>query len=140
MSLPAERWEGEFYPGSKTPVRDYARENYGPPPKTDDLGPPYMSDGTLDFWTIRTLAYLINRAPTTLRRWETNSDLPKTPWRKMNPNARTVNGEVRLYTRAMVEGLVRIAYEEGLIANPRRKLSVTKFRQRAAALFERISA
>jgi len=134
--LPAERYDGDFYPGSKTPVKDYTREKYGPPPETDLLpDPAVQADGT-DYWTLGALALLLERSVVTLRRWEVNGDLPRTPWRLA---ARTTHGMQRLYTRAMLEGLAKIAYEEGLIANTRRKLSTTNFRKRAHDLFKELT-
>lgn len=133
--LPAERYEGEFYPGSRTPVKDYTREKYGPPPDVDLLPAPAITDDGEEFWTLGSLAALLERSPVTLRRWEDNGDLPRTPYRL---SGATVHAHVRLYTRAMIEGLVKIAYEEGLIANTRRKLSTTSFRKRAHDLFKEL--
>lgn len=134
--LPNDRYDGEFYPGSKTPVKDYTRERYGPLPDPDLLGPPaFTSDGT-EFWLIGDLALLLDRSPVTLRRWEAKGDLPATPYRL---SGATVHAEARVYTRPMIEGLVKIAYEEGLLAHRQRKLSVTRFRERARTLFEEVT-
>lgn len=135
--LPEERYDGAFYPGSKTPVKDYLRQQYGPAPGEDLLPAPHVVSGGVCYWTLGTLALLLDRSMTTLRRWEANGDLPETPWRL---SARTRHGEVRLYTREMLTGLVKIAYEEGLLAHHQRKLSVTKFTRRAHDLFRELEA
>lgn len=130
MAVP-DRYEEAFYPGSKTPVRDYSREKYGEPPETE-LGEPIATEQGIPYYPVSELALLLNRAVGSLRRWEDHGDLPYA--RRSASDSK--NGAVRLYTRQELEGLAQIAYEEGLIANPRRKVSTTRFRERAAKLYE----
>jgi hypothetical protein len=75
-----------------------------------------------------------NRSPITLRKWETDGILPKSPYVK--PSS-TPNGRRRMYTRDMVEGLVEIAKTEGVLWPQKgNRLSETKFQQRAHSLFQ----
>lgn len=130
-----ERYEGRTYPGSSAPVRNYAQEKYGPPPEIE-FGKPAAIEFGISYWPISELAILLNRSTVTLRRWEANGDLPQT----RRSISASKHGAIRLYTAEELEGLLRIAHEEGLIANPRKKLSTTNFRDRAARFFEGLNA
>lgn len=85
-----------------------------------------------EFFTIGHLGAAINRAPGTIRYWESKRFFPKPSF--------TVNGadkykRRRLYTRAQIEGVIRIAQEEGLLNHSRRYLGQTRFTERCFELF-----
>ena len=67
----------------------------------------------VEYFTSGQLAQAIDRSPITMRAWEREGVLPKARFRTANRNAKKAK---RLYTRAQVEGVVRIAQEEGLMA------------------------
>ena len=104
-------------PGSKKPTvaslehkRERKRQAEEDPwdtnPKTFDLnGVP------TEFFDITALSIALKRAPTTLRRWETEGVIPKSTYYKGNDP----RGRRRLYTRAQIEGMQRIAREEGML-------------------------
>ena len=85
-------------------------------------------------FTIFALAQALERSVGVMRRWESLGYLPKAPYRQVST---TVNGRHRVYTRAHIEGLIKIASEEGLLG-PRQKktqVSTTRFPERARELF-----
>src|SRR5574341_103113 len=63
-----------------------------------------------EFFSIGQLGKALgNRSAVTLRKWEREGILPRSPYAK---RGKDVRGNRRMYTRAMVEGLVQIAKEE----------------------------
>lgn len=91
----------------------------------------------MEFFTIGQLGKALgNRSSNTLRAWEREGIIPRSPYVK--PSA-TVNGRRRMYSRAMVEGLVKIAREEGILFPDKgKRLSDTKFTVRAVELFNEL--
>jgi DNA-binding transcriptional MerR regulator len=91
----------------------------------------------LEFFSIGQLGKALgNRSAVTLRKWEREGILPKSPYTKPSDDPR---GRRRMYTRAMVEGLVKIAKEEGVwLPDKGRRLSETMFKTKAVALFKRL--
>jgi hypothetical protein len=83
-----------------------------------------------EYFEIRILARALRRKSTTMRTWTTNGWLPKARYR--------LHGR-RLYTQAQIEGLVRIADEEGLLHDKRRNPASTHFPQRARELFAQLA-
>jgi hypothetical protein len=88
-----------------------------------------------EFFSIGQLGKALgNRSAVTLRKWEKDGILPKSPYMKPSDDPR---GRRRMYTRAMVEGLVKIAKEEGVwLPDKGRRLSETLFQQKALRLFQ----
>jgi MerR HTH family regulatory protein len=84
-----------------------------------------------EFFEIRILAKQLRRKSNTMRAWHSSGFLPKARFHAYGR---------RLYTRAQIEGLVRIAEEEGLLRDKRRNPATTHFPQRAKELFDRIAA
>jgi DNA-binding transcriptional MerR regulator len=84
------------------------------------------------------LAKALGRRPVTIRTWERNKVIPNAtvlrPGRDKDPR-----GNRRLYTRAQVEGLVKIATEEGLMNGDNRSISATDFTRRAFDLFRSLA-
>lgn len=83
-------------------------------------------------YTIKNLARALGRREGTIRLLETKGLLPVTPWHWGSEYA---EGRVRLYPRTVVEGIIAIAEEEGLmyVGAPIKK---TKFTIRVKALME----
>jgi hypothetical protein len=88
----------------------------------------------LELFHIGDLAKALYRTAHTMRKWEERGHLPVAFLR--TPGA-TTNGQHRLYTRAQVEGLVRIATEEGIL-DKNRQVGGTNFSQRAHELFQEL--
>lgn len=135
----------ETYPGSSQPLRSAQR-------RVDALKGSHGWDARpvrlefkgqmTEFFTIGALAQALQRENSTLRDWETMGYLPRAP-RRTGSNAPTRHGKRRLYLREEVEGLMKLADEEGLFKRgPGGQLSTrvadTGFPQRAQALFDAI--
>ena len=132
----------QYYPGStKAIVRhpnraeEPRRHAVGDDPEWD--AKPRVSDtadGPTEFFTLGQLAKALGRESVTIRKWEREGVIPKAqfqvPGRNDDPRGRR-----RLYTRAQVEGIVRIAAEEGLHANTRKPFAETQFVERVRNLF-----
>lgn len=85
-----------------------------------------------EFFTTQALAVALNRTSQTIRLWERRGVLPKTRYR--TPNLNGIGG-VRLYTRKQIEGIVRVAEEEGVLYNKVPYRQMVKFTQRITPLF-----
>lgn len=147
-------WDGEFaslgredsrgfYPGSSRRIARGRVTSPGtlasvPEPKPDWDSKPlvYDVDGELrEFFGIGAVAKALGRSPITLRKWEAEGIIPPAGFRI---TGKTSNGNRRLYTRAQVEGMVRIADEEGILEHEGRgvHISTTKFTARVKELFD----
>lgn len=84
----------------------------------------------VELFTIGQLGQALGRAAVTMRLWERNGYIPIARMRLANKNGK---GGRRYYTRAQVEGIARIALEEGLL-EPRASLSPS-FTKRVIQLF-----
>lgn len=78
-----------------------------------------------DFYMIGALASALNRSVVTIRKWEHRGVLPTAPYRFRNR---------RLYSKAQIEGVVKIAEEEGIQQG--RSFTSTQFTQRCFELFK----
>jgi hypothetical protein len=126
----------EYYPGSKTPVRNYGNPADAEAVKPYDPAEP-LELGTgrtllvkgepVEFFTIGVLARALNRKPVTVRKWENEGTLPKAGYR--DPRVRG-KGKQRLYSRPQIEVAVRIAYDEGILTDIHKQVSKTKFTER----------
>jgi len=128
----------KFFPGSSTPLDFEARKAV----KEKEIGewdakPLIFNVGGVptEFFTIGQLATALgNRSANTLRAWEKEAIIPKSPYVKSSQDPR---GRRRLYTRAMVEGMVRIAQEEGVLwPHKGTRLTETQFTPRVLQLFK----
>lgn len=131
----------EFYPGSRHPVvrgggQTAERVN---DVEAWDAKPRTLKVGGVDreFFTIGNLAKALGRKPVTIRAWERAGVIPKPTFRKPSDDPR---GTRRLYTRGQVEGMLRIAEEEGLMKGDYRPVSNTDFTRRVIALFRELAA
>jgi MerR HTH family regulatory protein len=89
-----------------------------------------------EFFSIGQFSKALSRSPNTLRAWEREGTFPKSPFVKPSADPR---GRRRMYTRAMVEGVVQIARDEGvLFPHKGIKLSDTRFQEKVLALFKQL--
>ena len=94
--------------------------------------PQYFDGYDEPFFTIGALAEALRRHPTTLRAWIRCGWLPEARYRN---HQRDPRGSRRLYTRAQISGLVRLADEERLLDGTRRNPGTTGFPERTRDLF-----
>lgn len=77
-----------------------------------------VSGKAKEFFTIGHLANALGRKPVTLRSWESKGVFPKSPYRSPAPRG-SIPGKAskgkRLWTREQIEGVLRIALEEGVL-------------------------
>ena len=85
---------------------------------------------SVEVFTVGQLGQSVGRAAVTIRLWERKGFLPKARMRLADRNGK---GGRRYYTRAQVEGIARIAKEEGLL-EPQAPLT-PEFTRRVFQLF-----
>jgi hypothetical protein len=137
----------EYYPGSsrqilRHPNRSTAESHkilgLGVDPEWDRKPRKYVTNGVeREFFTIGHLAAALGRRPVTIRLWEREGIIPKATYQI---NSESKNGRRRLYTREQVEGLVKLAVEEGILITHQRAISETQFTARAIALFQQLAS
>lgn len=129
-----------LYPGSKQRIRTFGETDSVPDPEdTLDLGKPLIKRyGGVDteFYTSGQLAFALNRKPGTVRLWERQGTIPKSTFTLRSGNR---YAKRRLYIRPQIEGLRRIAIEEGILSDTSRHITKTHFAERAAKLFKELS-
>ncbi|MEU1816064.1 hypothetical protein ABZ543_12835 [Streptomyces roseifaciens] len=81
-----------------------------------------------EFFAISALAQAINRSTKTIYKWEDQGLFPPATFIY---NSSSKQGRRRLYTRLQIEGIVRIAADEGVLDGRKRFLSHTRFPARA---------
>jgi hypothetical protein len=108
-----------------------------------DANPVYyiVSGQRQEFFTIRHLAAALNYSQQSIRAWENSGLLARSPYRSPKPRTPTIGGRntkgKRLWTRAQIEAILRIAKEEGVILN---KQPPTKaFARKVAAAFKDVA-
>ena len=128
--------EERRFPGSRHRIPDAP-----PPPKRKSVEPgdwdehPLIKkvNGTeVEFFTIGQLAKALGRTAATVREWEANGVIPAARYRTPSKDPKKAK---RLYTRAQVEGIVKIAWEEDLMKGDRRAIPET-FSTKVLALFK----
>ncbi|MEV7902194.1 hypothetical protein [Streptomyces anulatus] len=92
-----------------------------------------------EFFAISHLAAALGRSTKTLYKWESATPplFPRATWIY---NGESKQGRRRLYTRRQIEGVVVIAYEEGVLSGTKRFVSQTGFPARCAELFQQTRA
>lgn len=110
--------EDLFYPGSK---RRIPADRVPPKAVVEDTWDAHpvvlkVKGQTVEFFTIGMLALALGRRPSTLREWEAKGVIPKAKFRTASTDPQK---QKRLYTRGQVEGMVKIAQEEGLLGRSR---------------------
>jgi hypothetical protein len=135
----------EYYPGSNKPIIRHPNRHTSTAPRrhalavddTWDAKPrKYVVNGVeTEFFTVGQLARALGREAVTIRKWEREGTIPvatfQVPGREGDHRGRR-----RLYTRQQVEGMVRIAHEEGVLHERRRSFATTEFKERVLALFK----
>jgi hypothetical protein len=126
----------EYFPGSSRPI--------APAPGPRDLlagaeGKTFTIGGKpVELFTISQVAELLNRKPVTLRKWEERGVVPRATFAKPGANG-DKRGRRRLYSRAQVEALVRIAEEEKILLDPHAHIGKTHFQAKVWAAFKEIA-
>lgn len=112
MSL--ESFADLTYPGGKNPQRQQVAPAPVPAEPDWDARPVVkVVRGTeIELFPVGALAKALNRAAVTMRMWEREQLIPKATFRLANKN--NVGGR-RYYTRPQIEGIRRIAEEEGCL-------------------------
>lgn len=136
-----EEFLSKFFPGSTTPLTiDSIKREQEDESADWDLKPFIFTvkGKEMQFFPIGALALALgNRSTNTLRAWEKEGILPKSVYVKPSRDPR---GRRRMYTRAMVEGLVKIAREEGVLwPHKGVKVGRTQFTARAVELFQQLN-
>lgn len=126
---------GSTYPGSKRTRKSIERID-APPPDASMQGrwdaAPHIKrvDGkNVEFFFIGALAQALERSPNTIRRWIEHGTIPQARFRI---DAVSIKGSRRMWTRAQIEGMIRIAREEGLFEG--RNVGGTQFTARVKEL------
>lgn len=126
----------DVYPGTSRPIGiAHPTQGYqGGDEARWDEDPVYkkISGSYREFFAISHLANALGRAPKTIYKWEANGLFPGATWIYNNDSR---NGRRRLYTRRQIEGVVLIAYEEGVLSGAQRFISQTQFPIRCRELF-----
>lgn len=131
---------GDYYPGSSKRIQKNPPPEPAPPPADVgwDAKPRKGSrDGRdYEFFAIRHLAAALGVQPVTVRLWETKGIIPLSGQRSEStfPQKRH-----RLYTRPQIEGIARIAEQEGILYQARPRIKETNFTLRVLDLFIEIA-
>ena len=130
------------WPGKKRPVNrpQAVSQPSGTLDDWDKKPVVYIYGGvSREFFTIGHLADALGRSPVTIRSWENKGVLPRSPYRSPRPRGESLPGVVkgkRLWTRDQIEGIIRIARDEGVILND--KPPTKQFTLRVADLFREL--
>lgn len=116
-----------FYPGSKRKRRKSKLEKptVEVVPWEDEFFEKFISGKKLKLYTLGSLAKAINRSTATLRKWMEDGKFPESPYRMpdiVGKNGKTYLGR-RLYSKAMVEAVVKIYTSAGLLHADKVELS-----------------
>lgn len=111
-----------FFPGSRTPLPTAEK----PSQKTEQVRPTGIWDTrptqkvingeTVDFFSIGAVCLALGRPAVTIRLWIRDGHLPAATYRM--PDRNEIKGR-RLYTRAQVEQLVKVAEAHGILGATR---------------------
>ena len=136
----------QYYPGTKKKIPDKRHAvKRGKQKQPKEVEPAHadwakrpkiyrVGDEQKEFFTIGALAAALHREPVTIRMWERTGIIPLSRFR--TPNVGTRAGR-RLYTREQIEGIVKIAKEEGVLSgNKVKNFTETNFTSRVIDLFQ----
>lgn len=135
-------FDGLTYPGSKTPLKHHQRPVPPPPepPKPKEWDDRPLKRTVLvrgkpvdrEFFTIQSLAMALGRSQVTIRAWIDKRWLPDATYRSKPSKGIRGDAGRRLWTRAQIEAIVRIADEEGLLGHnlANSELSKSRFTER----------
>lgn len=127
------------YPGSKQ-TRRMVEQQSAPTPDPDhwDARPirKTVKGAEVEFFPVGALATALGRSSVTIRMWENTGILPKARYRSGGVEGK----QRRLYTRAQIEGVVRIAQEEGILYITRKiAIADTQFTAKVVKLWKESS-
>lgn len=130
---------GDTYPGSTKKRKAVATVKAAPDPQEDRWdATPYIKtvDGEqVEFFFVGALGKALTRSSNTIRRWIEDGTIPQARYRI---NSDSIRGQRRLWTREQVEGMRRIAREEGLFDG--KNVGGTSFTSRVKELFRTLKA
>jgi hypothetical protein len=136
--------EVKDYPGKRKPaLRQIKRHRTVEESPSWDASPVfYIVNGKRqEFFTIRHLAAALGYSQQSIRAWENSGLLARSPYRSPKPRTPTIGGRntkgKRLWTRAQIEGILKIAKEEGVILN--KQPPTRKFARRVSAFFKTLT-
>jgi hypothetical protein len=136
--------EGQDYPGKRKPANRSTEAPQSVSADWDDQPLLLIYGGEAREWfTIRHLAAALDRKTVTIRSWERKGMMPQTPFRTPPPKNTSLPGAAkgrRLWTREQIEGILRIAKEEGVIVDQKQSPPTERFAVRVARLFAVIKA
>lgn len=89
-----------------------------------------------EFFTVGQLAMALGRQAVTVRKWEREGTIPKAQFIAPSNDPR---GKRRLYTREQVEGMIRIAADEGVLLLHQKPIKETRFTERVIKLFQALA-
>ncbi|MDX3260724.1 MerR family transcriptional regulator [Streptomyces sp. MI02-2A] len=134
----------QYYPGSTRAIVRHPNRtlNTEPAPSAGDWDHKprkYVVAGSeTEFFTVGQLAQALGRQPVTIRKWEREGVIPRSTFQSPGRDG-DVRGRRRLYTRAQVEGMVRIAAEEGVLVSHQKPIKGTQFTPRVIDLFKALA-
>jgi hypothetical protein len=89
-----------------------------------------------EMFPIGSLARALHRRPVTIRSWITKGWLPKARFKTQDIVGTRGNAGRRLWTRGQIEGITRIAREEGLLDPKPPFIQTTRFSERVFSEFK----
>lgn len=135
----------QYYPGSTKPLvrhpnRPTLHTEAAPSAADWDAKPRkgVVNGVETSFYTVGQLAQALGRQAGTVRKWEREGVIPKSTYQSPGRDG-DVRGRRRLYTRDQVEGIVRIAQEEGVLVSHQKPIKDTRFTPRVIDLFKRLA-
>lgn len=135
------------YPGKRKPVGRTPATASGDTPVWDAMPATYIVDGEKrEFFYIGALATAIGYSVQAIRLWESQGLMPNTPFRSPRTKAPVAGGKStkgkRLWTRAQIEGILRIAKKHRVILPDRsgvRHPPTPVFAREVARLFNELA-
>lgn len=128
--------EEAYFPGSRQRITPPS----GPPDVLGGVtGKTYTIKGKpVELFGIGQVAEALNREPVTIRSWERKGFIPRATFSKPGAN-QDPRGRRRLWSRAQVEALVRIAQEEGILSDTHKQVTRTQFARKVLDAFKEIA-
>lgn len=140
MSNFLDRFSDIGVPGRRAPMNRAAPAETvtDTTPVWDDKPLKYLVKGVeQEFFTIGAVATALGVSVQSIRAWEQKGLMPRSPYRSPRPRRAQLPDKAskgrRLWTREQVDGILRLAREEGVILN--RKPPTPRFAQRVSQLF-----
>jgi len=120
MSDTIKEFEGLDYPGKREPVNRGKRKAVPDTPVWDERPVHYLVGGERqEFFTISHLSKALEYSQQSIRAWEAQGLLARTPFRSPRTKGMVAAGRSnkgkRLWTREQIEGIIRIAKKHRVI-------------------------